>query len=74
LKNTTSKIILSAFDVLDLSAGLSNVWMNSSNGEYNGWKRLYEGYNSLIQQIDKSRLLGAELLLWGSIANDDNLD
>jgi hypothetical protein len=48
--------------------------MNSSNGNYNGWKSMYENYTSLVKSVDSSRLLGAELLVWGSIANDDNFD
>lgn len=35
---------------------------------------MYENYTSLVQSVDSSRLLGAELLVWGSIANDDNFD
>lgn len=74
MQKTQNKFILSPFNMSDLTAGLGNLWLNSSNYIYNTWRGIYEGYGNLIGQLDTARVLGAELLLWGVYTNDDNFD
>jgi hypothetical protein len=73
MENTTSKVILSPSDLFDLGTGFGNVWMNESNYKFSSWKNIYLDYGKLLGMVDQSRILGAELLLWGTVVNDDNL-
>jgi hexosaminidase len=74
LGNTTSRIILSPSDFLYINKGIGNIWFNSSAGTYSTWKQIYQGFNVFPQGIDKSRILGAEVTLWGEVSNDDTLE
>lgn len=72
MKENNGKFILSNADLFDLASGLGNTWMNQSNSKFNTWKGIYEDYSWMINSVDSSRVLGAELLLWGGVTNDDN--
>lgn len=70
MDQTTNKFILSPFNIADLNTGFGNLWLNSSNFNYNTWRTIYEEYGKLFTSLDTSRVLGAELLLWGTFTND----
>lgn len=71
---TLNKFILSPLNMSDLTSGLGNLWLNTSNGKFNSWRGIYEGYSQLINSVDTNRVLGAELLAWGTFINDDNFE
>lgn len=41
MKKTKSKIILSGFDMFDLSTGLGDIWSKNANKQFNTWKSIY---------------------------------
>ena len=68
------KFILSPTDVLDLTTGLGNLWLNLTDTlKSNPWKKIYNSLGDLIEKVDHTRVLGAELLLWGEQSNDETL-
>lgn len=74
LGNSTSRIILSPSDFLYINKGIGNIWFNSSAGAYSTWKQIYQGFEIFPQGVDKSKILGAEVTLWGEVSNDDTLE
>ena len=74
LGNTTSRVILSTSDYLYINKGIGNIWFNSSAGSYITWKQIYQGFEIFPQGVDKSKILGAEVTLWGEVSNDDLLE
>jgi hypothetical protein len=74
LGNSTSRIILSPSDFLYINKGFGNIWFNSSAGTYSVWKQIYKRFNVFPEGIDKSKILGAEVTLWGEVSNDDTLE
>jgi hypothetical protein len=74
MATTKSKIILSAKDIFDLSSGLGDVSSLSLNGVFNTWRTFYWNYTTLINQVDQSRILGAEMLAWGTAINGNNFE
>ncbi len=74
LGNATSKIILSPSDYLYINLGIGNIWFNTSAGSYHVWKQIYQGFQLFPQGVNKSRIIGAEVALWGEVSNDDLLE
>lgn len=74
LGNSTSRIILSPSDYLYINKGIGNIWFNNSAGSYSTWKQIYQNFEIFPQGIDKSKILGAEVTLWGEVSNDDTLE
>eukprot|EP00178_Gracilaria_changii_P003290 TRINITY_DN14832_c0_g1_i1.p1 TRINITY_DN14832_c0_g1~~TRINITY_DN14832_c0_g1_i1.p1 ORF type:complete len:117 (+),score=4.53 TRINITY_DN14832_c0_g1_i1:995-1345(+) len=67
--NTTSKIVLSPSDILYLSKGHGNLWLNASQGEYSVWRTIYEKFVVYPEGVDKDRIHGAVACLWGEVSN-----
>jgi hypothetical protein len=59
---------------LYINKGIGNIWFNSSAGTYSTWKQIYQGFNVFPEGINKDRILGAEVTLWGEVSNDDTLE
>jgi hypothetical protein len=74
LGNSTSKIIMSTSDYLYLNNGIGNIWFNSSAGSYHVWKQIYQGFQLFPQGVNKTKIIGAEVTLWGEVSNDDLLE
>lgn len=74
LGNTTSRVILSTSDYLYIDHGIGNIWFNTSAGNYITWKKIYQGFQIFPEGVDKSKILGAEVTLWGEVSNDDLLE
>lgn len=75
MRKTQSQFILSPFDLFDLTSGFGNLWMNETNNNYTSWRAIYENYTQLLNKVsDESRVLGGELLVWGTIANRYNFE
>lgn len=59
LKKTSSKVILSPYDVFDLSTGLGDISSQGPNHRFNSWKGIYQNYSRVLNLVDQERLLGA---------------
>jgi hypothetical protein len=64
---------LSPSDWLYLNKGQGNIWLNTSAGAYSVWRQIYENFTVFPNGIDPSRILGAEVCLWGEVSNEDTL-
>jgi hexosaminidase len=71
---TKSQIILSPSDLLYLSKGQGNLWLNGTQGAYSVWRQIYEKLVVFPAGVDATRILGAEVCLWGEVSNEDTLE
>ena len=71
---STSKIVLSPSDILYISKGQGNLWLNGTQGTYTVWKTIYENFVVFPSGVDRSRIMGAEVCLWGEVSNEDTLE
>ena len=74
LNQTKSPIILSPFDLFDLSAGLGDIWAVDPNNRFNTYWSIFKDYDEVMSKVDRSRLIGGEVLAWGTATNNDNLE
>lgn len=65
---------MSPFDTLYINKGQGNIWFNTSAGSYSVWRNIYENFHVFPKLTLKSRILGAEVTLWGEVSNDDTLE
>ena len=72
--DSKSKIILSPSDILYLNKGQGNLWLNATQGNYSNWRQIYENLVVFPAGVDQSRILGAEVCLWGEVSNEDTLE
>jgi len=59
---------------LYISKGQGNLWLNATQGTYSVWKNIYDNFVVFPTGVDKSRILGAEVCLWGEVSNQDTLE
>jgi hypothetical protein len=59
--------------LLYLNKGHGNIWLNGTAGEYSVWKILYQKLVVFPKGVDKNRILGGEVCLWGEVSNEDTL-
>lgn len=41
MSNTQNMFILSPTNMSDLTTGLGNLWLNTTNADYNSWRGIY---------------------------------
>ena len=57
-----------------INKGQGNLWLNTTQGTYTVWKNIYDNFTVFPQGLDRSRILGAEVTLWGEVSNEDTLE
>jgi len=72
LADLPNKIILSPTDFLYINSGFGFIWGNFA-GTMKTWRDVY-AFNPLPEGIDPSRILGAEVGLWGEVNSESTLD
>ena len=56
-----------------LSTGKTNIW-SQPFGHYSVWRQIYEKFILFPEGIDKNRIIGAEVCLWGEVSDEDSLE
>lgn len=60
--------------MLYLNKGQGNLWLNGTQGTYSVWRDIYENFTVFPPGVNTSRILGAEVCLWGEVSNEDTLE
>lgn len=69
-----SQIVLSPSDILYISKGMGNLWLNGTQGAYPVWRQIYEKFVLFPAGVEPTRILGAEVCLWGEVSNEDIME
>jgi hypothetical protein len=56
---SNTSIILSPSDILYISKGQGNLWLNGTQGVYSVWRNIYENFTVFPAGVDPARILGA---------------
>ena len=73
IKNYSNPVILSPYDYLYIDVGYGNAFGDSSWAPFITWKTIYH-FNPFPAEIEKSRILGAEVTLWAEVNSDSTTD
>lgn len=73
IKNYTNPVILSPSNYLYLDVGCGNLYGDKSWSNFVTWKDIWQ-FNPYPPEIEKSRILGAEVTLWGELNSASTMD
>lgn len=73
IQNYTNRVILSPYDFLYIDVGYGNVFGDQSWAPLSTWKKIH-GFNPYPPEIEKSRILGAEVTLWAELNSEWTTD
>ena len=54
--------------------GKGNIWQNATSGPFKTWKQIYKNFTVFPEGVEKERILGAEVCLWGEVSNEETLE
>jgi len=50
------------------------MWAVDPHNRFNTYWSIYKDYDEVMSKVDRSRLIGGEVLAWGTATNNDNFE